>query len=164
MARPIESLDQIESKIREIASTHVDEMGGVISSLREIQMQLGYLPQATEELVAEVFNVSRAEIKGVISFYSDFTRSPEAETKIRVCSAEACQAVGARELIASLEASLSVKMGDTSTDQKVSLVPVYCLGLCSVGPAAMVQDRLVGHATCDRVLNASSVRDSGESR
>lgn len=132
----------------------VGRTGGLISALHEVQRVHGFLPEETEAEAAEAFNLTRAEVKGVISFYHDFKRAPQGKTVVRVCAAEACQAAGGRDFIAAVEKKLAVKMGETSASKDVTLEPVYCLGLCSTAPAAMVADRLVGMADADKIEKA----------
>lgn len=129
----------------------VGRTGGLIKALHAVQEEIGHLPAETEATAAEVFNLSRAEIKGVISFYADFHREPKGDVVIRVCAAEACQAAGGRSLCSALEEKLSLKLGETSAEKDLTLEPVYCLGLCSVAPAAMVGDRLVARASAESV-------------
>ncbi|MDE0179050.1 MAG: NAD(P)H-dependent oxidoreductase subunit E, partial [Gammaproteobacteria bacterium] len=93
---------EIESKpddlAREIARQHRDRVGGVLIALREIVRRFGYVSRTQEHDVAEVFNLSRAEVRGIVSFYHDLKTKPQPPISVRVCQAEACQSVGAREL------------------------------------------------------------------
>ena len=63
---------------------------------------------------------------------------------LKLCRAEACQAAGADALVARAEARLGVALGDTTADQRVTLEPIYCLGLCATAPSAMLDGRVVG--------------------
>lgn len=139
-------MTEIETSLSALIEPHVGETGGLISALRAAQAAIGYLPAETEKVAAEAFNLSRAEVKGVISFYADFRRAPAGRTVVRVCAAEACQAAGARGLQAELERKHGVACGETSASGDLTLEPVYCLGLCSAAPAAMVDETLVGRA------------------
>lgn len=143
-------------QIADIIQPHLGQTGGVLSALRAIQEEMGYLPGNTETVVADQFNLSRAEVKGIISFYSDFRRQPVGAAHIRLCAAEACQAVGGRELVQKCEKAFDLKMGNTAQDGTTTLEPVYCLGLCSVGPAAMVNDHLIGYADESRIKDMAS--------
>jgi formate dehydrogenase subunit gamma len=128
--------------------------GGLISALRAVQDAHGFLPDETDAAAAKAFNLSRAEVKGVISFYHDFHRQPKGEVVVRVCAAEACQAAGGRQFITDLEKKLALKLGETAAAKDVTLEPVYCLGLCSTGPAAMVGGKLVGMADAEKIEKA----------
>ncbi len=131
-----------------IASRHVDRTGGVLRALRDIVLERGHVSRADEHVVADVFNLSRAEVRGIVSFYHDLKTTPQPPVQVRVCQAEACQSVGARELTARVEAHLGVRLGEAS--ETVSVDPVYCLGLCAQGPSMMVNGRPVVRAdVCD---------------
>lgn len=136
----------------------VGRAGGLIAALRAVQAARGFLPPETEAAAAEKFNLSRAEVKGVISFYADFRRAAPGRTVVRVCAAEACQAQGGRMLKAEVERRLALKTGSTSPGGDVTLNQVYCLGLCSVGPSAMIDGRLMAKATADKILAVVDAR------
>lgn len=140
--------------IASIIESYVGRTGGLITALHAVQKAHGYLPPETEAVAADAFNLSRAEVKGVISFYHDFKREPQGKVVVRVCAAEACQAVGGRELVAGLEKKFALNMGETSASKDLTLEPVYCLGLCSCGPSAMVGEKLVAFANTDKIANA----------
>jgi len=137
-----------------IIEPFVGKTGGLISALHAVQKAHGFLPPETEAQAAEAFNLTRAEVKGVISFYHDFKRTPQGKTVVRLCAAEACQAAGGREFIAAVEKKYGLKMGETSASKDLTIEPVYCLGLCSCGPAAMVGDKLVGMADATKIEKA----------
>ena len=159
---PENKMTAVESKLASVMQEFVGKTGGLISALRQVQDQIGYLPQEAVNVGADAFNLSRAEVKGVISFYSDFHSAPKGRTVVRLCAAEACQAVGGRELQAGIEKKYALNMGETSASKDLTLEPVYCLGLCSCAPAAMVGDRLVGRADLERI--ATAVESHAEER
>jgi len=130
---------------------HAEETGGLISALRQVQQVLGHIPQEAVVVAADIFNLSQAEVRGVVSFYEDFHNEPLGRTVIRVCQAEACQAVGAVACTNHVATKLGVSLGETSDNGAVSLMPVYCLGLCATGPAIMVDGKPFGRAEGDRL-------------
>ena len=98
-------------------------------------------------VIAEALNLSRAEVHGVVTFYHDFRKAPAGRHVLKLCRAEACQAMGARRAgRRSAEARLGVDWHETTADGAVTLEPVFCLGLCACGPAAMVDGQLRGPA------------------
>ena len=133
--------------VRDICERWVGRIGAPISALREVAATLGAIEQAHMETVADVFNLSVAEVRGIVSFYSDLRTEPTGRRHIRLCQAEACQAVGARELTAAAQEKLGIALGETAADGSVSLEAVYCLGLCASGPSAMVDGRPLARAT-----------------
>lgn len=139
------------SDTRDVIAPHVGKVGGLISALRHIQDRYGHIPENAAEAAADLFNLSRAEIRGVVSFYDNFSDQPLGKTIVRVCQAEACQAVGARSCTQQASAALGVALGETREDGQVSLLPVYCLGLCASGPAVMIDGKPFGRAEGERL-------------
>src|SRR5262249_33227176 len=99
--------------------------------------EFGCIPEAATPLIAEALNLSRAEVHGVISFYHDFRRTPRGRHVVKLCRAEACQAMGGRKAAAALLKKLKIDWGQTTSDGAVTVEPVYCLGLCAAAPAAL---------------------------
>jgi formate dehydrogenase subunit gamma len=111
--------------------------------LHALQHEFGFVPPDAVPLVAERLNVSKAEVKGVVSFYSDFRTAPAGRHVVRLCRAEACQARGVDALAEHLARAHGLTPGGTAAG--VTLETAYCLGACASGPAALVDEsRLVG--------------------
>ncbi|WP_299347202.1 NAD(P)H-dependent oxidoreductase subunit E, partial [uncultured Maritalea sp.] len=125
----------MEKIIQEALSGHVGETGGLITGLRHVQERCGFVPSETVRIAAELFNISQAEVRGVISFYADFRDKKPGQHHIRLCVAEACRSVGARAIEEDLLNRFAVRMGETDAADFVTIEPVYCLGLCSCAPA-----------------------------
>ncbi len=125
--------------------------GPLIEVLHAIQAELGYVPPAAVPLVAAELNLSRAEVHGVVSFYHFFRSTPAGAHTVSVCRAESCQAVGAEALAAHARHRLGVDFHETTPDGRFSLEPVYCLGNCACSPAVMIDDRLHGKVTPERL-------------
>ena len=118
--------------------------GGLLPALHALVEAFGYVDERAVPLVADVFNLSRAEVTGVVSFYHDFRREPPGRHVVKVCRAEACQAMGCERLVAELEERLATPVDTTSADGAVSFETVYCLGNCALSPAALVDGKLFG--------------------
>ena len=130
-------------RFRTLIAHLVDETGGPVTALRAIQDDHGWIESQAIDVVADVFNLSRAEVRGLVEFYADFRTCPPADHAVAICQAEACQAAGSRALTRDLEERLGVRLGRTSEDRVVSLEPIYCLGLCARAPALTIDGRLV---------------------
>jgi formate dehydrogenase subunit gamma len=118
--------------------------GPLLPILHALQDTFGYIDKAAEPMIAEALNISRAEVHGVFTFYHDFRSEPAGRHVLKLCRAEACQAAGGDALAARAEARLGITLGGTTADGRVTLEPIYCLGLCSVSPSAMIDGRIVG--------------------
>jgi formate dehydrogenase subunit gamma len=123
--------------------------------LHDVQHAFGHVPEAALPVIASALNVTTAEVHGVVSFYHDFRDAPAGRHVVKICRAEACQAMGANDLADAAKARLGVDWHGTTTDGSVTLEPVYCLGLCACGPAALVDGVVVGRvdkARLDAIL------------
>ncbi|MYC60901.1 MAG: hypothetical protein F4X09_12020 [Gammaproteobacteria bacterium] len=138
--------------IRDLVAACVGQVGAPVTALRKIVDTHGHIEDEHVRIVADVFNLSLADVRGIVSFYADFRTSPRGRKHIRICQAEACQSVGSRALTKEMTEALGIALGDTSEDHAVSLDGVYCLGLCASGPCAMVNERILVHATREELL------------
>jgi formate dehydrogenase subunit gamma len=114
--------------------------GGLMPLLHAVKHDVGYIPEDSVEQIAKGFNLSRAEVHGVISFYHDFNTRPTGQHCVQICRAEACQSMGSRQIEAHAKKSLGIEYGETTEDGKVTLQPVYCLGNCACSPSIRIDD------------------------
>ena len=140
-------------RIDEILQAHAGLEGPLLPILHAVQAAFGHVPQAVLPQIAKALNISKAEVHGVVSFYHDFREAPAGRHVLKLCRAEACQAMGADRVAAGVKAALGVDWHGTTADGAVTLEPVFCLGLCACGPAAMLDGRLVGR--CDEARVAA---------
>lgn len=143
-----------DKKIEAIAAAHAGAADALVQILVEINRAFGHVPPETARVLSRFLNVSVADISGTISFYTDFRDSPPAQTIVRVCRAEACQAAGGRRLAEHARDRLGCDFGETAPDGAATLEAVYCFGNCALAPAAAVGPRLIGRATPDRLDRA----------
>jgi formate dehydrogenase subunit gamma len=132
----------------------------ILPALQALQERFGCVPEGAVGQVAAFLNVSVADVHGVLTYYPDLRTEPPAPVTVAVCAAEACQATGARELLAHLTRSAGGPPG-RSPDGLVEVREVYCLGNCALGPAVAVNGRLVGRASAasiDELLAAACER------
>jgi formate dehydrogenase subunit gamma len=137
--------------IREIALAHAGQPGALLPLLHAIQAEVGYIPPSGVPIVAEILNLSRAEVHGVITFYHLFRTEPPGAHTLYLCRAEACQSMGARELEAHAKDKLGVDFHQTTADGRLSLEPIYCLGNCACSPAVMIDRTVHGRVSPERL-------------
>ncbi|MGJ5181418.1 formate dehydrogenase subunit gamma [Bradyrhizobium oligotrophicum] len=128
----------------EIIAEHSKLEGATLPILHALQEAFGYVPEDAIPMIASALNLSRAEVYGVFTFYHDFRAKKAGRHVLKLCRAEACQAAGGDALAARAEAKLGIAIGNTTADDRVTLEPIYCLGLCATAPSAMIDGRLVG--------------------
>ena len=131
--------------------------------LHAIQDAIGYIPPDRVIDIASAFNLSRAEVHGVITFYHYFRTSPPARQVVQICRAEACQSMGGDALLAHAEQALGCKLHAHSSDGSFALEPVYCLGQCATAPSMMINEALharVTPARFDALLAMAKVKEA----
>ena len=141
------SLQEIVDKVIE---SHHGKVGALLPVLHSIQDKFGYVPKLAVPMIAQAMNLSRAEIHGVMSFYHDFRSEPAGGNIIHLCRAEACQAMGARELEQHVMERLGIGYGETTADGLVTLEPVYCLGNCACTPTIRINDDIHARVTAQK--------------
>lgn len=120
----------------------------LVQILQAIVMRHGWIPEDTIRQLAAELNLSRADVYGVVNYYHDFRTRPPGEHIVKICQAEACQAMGSRALTDHARESLRADMHGTHND--VTLEPVYCLGNCACAPAVMIDNKTYGRITPER--------------
>ncbi|GAA0484583.1 formate dehydrogenase subunit gamma [Paractinoplanes deccanensis] len=137
--------------MRALVAAHRGDRGALLPILHRIQAEFGYVDSDVVPVLAAELNISRADVHGVVTFYSDFRSEPAGRTVLKLCRAEACQSVGAEQLVAHAERVLGIKTGQTTPDGSVTLEQVFCLGNCALGPAGQVNDRVRGRLSPARL-------------
>jgi len=125
--------------VKQVLAAHAGEEGALLEILIAVQEALGYVPPASLPTIAHALNLSRADVHGVVTFYHELRTTPPGRHVVKLCRAEACQAAGADALAAE------------ALGPDVTVEPVYCLGCCATGPAALVDGELVAPATLARL-------------
>ena len=129
------------TSVADILAEHAKREGPHLPVLHDVQKIFGYISEDAMREIAHALNLTRAEVYGVVSFYHDFRKEGETLPVIKLCRAEACKARGDEALIP-----------QTENQTRVKVEAVYCLGLCSVGPAAMIGDEVYARLNQERLV------------
>ena len=117
------------ASIADILAEHKGREGPLLPILHDVQKLFGYISEDAMREIASALNLTRAEVYGVVSFYHDFRKEAESRPVLKLCRAEACKARGVEALVPSAD-----------SQSRIKVEAIYCLGLCAVGPSAMVGD------------------------
>lgn len=139
------------AQVQDILTAHAGMEGPLLPILHAVQAEFGHVPQDALPVIAKSLNLSRAEVHGVMSFYHDFREEPAGRHVVKLCRAEACQAMGADRVADHAKRVLGVDFHGSTADGAVTLEPIFCLGLCACAPAAMVDGKLVGRVDEARI-------------
>lgn len=141
-----------ESKqIDDILTQHLAEREELLPVLQEIQEKVGYLSAESMEQVARFFNLPKAEIYGLVSFYKKFRRKPPGKYPIEVCNGTACYLLGGPFILDALTRELHIKSGETTEDQTYSLDEASCFGCCNAAPVVKIAGDVYSRMTPGRV-------------
>ena len=141
------------TKLKETIKPFAEIKGGLMPALHAIQGMEGHISKDAISELAHTFNHSKAEVLDVLTYYDDFTLEPSGDHVIRVCGAEACQSRNSKELTDQLTNHFDLNLGETTSDSKITLKEVFCLGNCALGPSVMINETVIGEADKDKVLN-----------
>lgn len=131
-----------EQTTRDIVAQFDGKPEMLVQILQAIVSRFGWVPSETIRELAEELNLSRADVHGVVEYYHDFRTEEPGTHIVKICQAEACQAMGSRELTEHAKKTLTVDLHETNND--VTLEPVYCLGNCACSPAVMIDGKTYG--------------------
>lgn len=134
-------LDDAEALVERWLDRHGTGRDQLLPLLHAVQEEIGHVDDTLVPAIAAGLNLTRADVHGVLTFYHDFRRQPAGRHVVKLCRAESCQARGGGVIEAAASERLGVAMGETRRDGQVTLEPVYCLGLCAIGPNALVDGR-----------------------
>lgn len=152
----LQAKDALSTRVEEIIGQSRALEGSLLPILHDVQHEFGHIPSEVLPLIADALNISNAEAHGVVSFYHDFRREPAGRHVLKLCRAEACQSMGSDSVSSSLQALLGAEMGETSADGAVTIEAVYCLGLCSCAPAAMLDGVPIGRLNDEKIIDIIS--------
>lgn len=150
MSPTVAPLDAAE--VSAIIQQNMHLEGPLLPILHDIQAAFGCVPDAARAPIADALNITQAELHGVISFYHDFRSEPAGKRVVKICRAEACQAMGANEMSEAVLSALGLQWNETVPDGTITVEPIYCLGLCACAPAAMIDGKVRGRVTADALL------------
>jgi formate dehydrogenase subunit gamma len=128
------------TSIADIIAEHAHREGPLLPILHDVQKAFGHVSEDAMRDIAQALNLTRAEVYGVVSFYHDFRKEAETRPILKLCRAEACKARGVDALVPIAE-----------NQSRVKVEAVYCLGMCSVGPAALVGDQVIARLDATRL-------------
>lgn len=141
----------LTSRVEEILDAHTGQEGALLPILHAVQEAFGYVPEEALPQIAQHQNISKAEAYGVMTFYHDFRSMPAGRHVLKLCRAESCQAMGANALHNQVQEKLGLDWHETSPDGRITLEPIFCLGLCACGPSAMIDGKVVGRITPEKL-------------
>lgn len=154
----LELSSKTEKKLIAIATKHAEEGGNVISILQDTQDAFGYIPEDAVRWFSRKLGIPESRFYGVMTFYSQFHLKPRGKNVITACCGTACHVKGSERIINNLKRELSLPEGeDTTGDKEFTVEKVACIGTCSMAPAVVINKKIYGKMTSDRLLRMIKV-------
>lgn len=141
---PLPSADKRWRLVEATVRRHGAEGHALIESLHTVQESFGYLDEAALRYVAAALSLPLSKVYGVATFYQFFTLKPQGEHNCVVCMGTACYIKGAPGLLEAVGSKFNVKPGQTTADNKLSLLTARCVGSCGIAPAVVFDGSVVG--------------------
>lgn len=141
----------LDTQIDEVLSHFVGERSELIPILQRVQEVLGYLPEESMKRIAQFVDVPECTVFGTATFYTQFKFKPVGRNVIKVCRGTGCYVKGAPRLLDEIEKELGIKDGETTPDMEYTLETVACFGSCALAPVMVVNDRVYGRVTPDKI-------------
>jgi NADH-quinone oxidoreductase subunit E len=124
-----------------------DGRAASIGALKIVQQHRGWVSDEAIPVVAQAIGISAADLEGVATFYSLIFRRPVGRHVIKICDSISCFLTGYGDVKSALEKKLGIQFGETTGDDRFTLIPICCLGACDRGPTLMIDDTLHGNVT-----------------
>lgn len=140
-----------EGRLSEILSTYSGNESELITILQKVQQEFGYVPEFAIKEIAEFLRLPEVTVFGVTTFYAQFKLIPTGRNIVRVCRGTACHVRGGARILREVEKQLGIKPSETTPDLEYSLETVACIGACALSPAMVINDRVHGRITPQRV-------------
>ncbi|WWO95190.1 MAG: NADH-quinone oxidoreductase subunit NuoE [Candidatus Dasytiphilus stammeri] len=133
-----------QSEIEQEKKNYENTRSVVVEALKIVQKYRGWVSDDAIEAIAQILNISANDIEGIATFYSSIFRSPVGRHIIRYCDSYVCYMNGYEKIQYLLEKILKIKIGQTTSDKRFTLLPTSCLGYCDKSPALMIDDNMYG--------------------
>ncbi len=155
----LEDKKNIDDRVDAVLAAYTGEQSELIPILQQVQQVLGYLPEEAMCRIARFVDVPDCSVFGTATFYTQFKFAPVGRNVIKVCRGTGCYVKGAPRLLDELEKELSIRDGETTPDMEYTLETVACFGSCALAPVMVVNDRVYGRVTPDKVGDILKNRD-----
>ncbi|MFZ3150549.1 MAG: NADH-quinone oxidoreductase subunit NuoE [Anaerolineaceae bacterium] len=147
------SLDEKETieKVNQIVSSIGNARSDLIPILQTVTNEIGYISQTAVKQISLQLRLPTKEILSVATFYRMLSTEPRGKHVVQFCESAPCHIAGGREVFNALKQALQLEPGQTSPDNKWTLLTTSCLGVCGVGPVIIVDTHIHGNVQADQV-------------
>jgi NADH-quinone oxidoreductase subunit E len=149
----------VAAKVDGVLASFTGQKAELIPILQQVQQSLGYLPEEAMSRIAAFVDVPECTVYGIATFYAQFKLVPTGRNVVKVCRGTGCYVKGAPRILEELEKKLGINAGETTADLEYTLETVACFGSCALAPVVVLNDRVYGRMTTDRVKKIIGDKD-----
>ena len=150
----INSLSEEEINAIEEEVSHLpDRKSAAIEALRIVQSHRGWVSDTTLAAIAQQLGMSSAELDSIATFYNLIHRQPVGRHVIMMCDSVSCYVMGCEKVHRTICDHLKVAPGETTEDERFTVLPIVCLGACENAPVVMIDDELIENISSDSVAD-----------
>jgi NADH-quinone oxidoreductase subunit E len=149
-----------DKEVDQILASYKGDEGELIPILQKVQQAFSYVPEQAITRIARFLHIPEVTVFGVTTFYAQFKLVPTGRNIIRICRGTACHVRGGARILTEVESQLGIKPGETTPDLEYSLETVACIGACALSPAMVINDKVYGRLTPQKVKEILSDRGS----
>lgn len=147
---------ELTKEIEHYVNQYGNDRSALLPILQAIQKKYTYISSFAQQEVARLLDIHPVEVFGVISFYSFLSSEPKGKNIIRLCKTIVCDIMGKEDVEKAIVEATKTNFGSTSRDNNFSLEYTNCLGMCDIGPAMMVNDKVYTRLTPEKVTEIIS--------
>ena len=148
-----ETTGELEDRINEIASHYAQHRSAIMPALHLIQAERGYISRQSMEEVANILDIAPVQVYEVATFYHQFHTKPIGTYHLQVCTNVSCMLMGAECLVNRLEQNLNIACGETTSDTRITLSTVECLGSCDTAPVMQINNEAYSENLTEQKLD-----------
>ena len=145
--------DEEVSEIEEECAHLPDRQSAAIDAMMIVQRHRGWVSDESLAAIARLLGMSVENLDSIATFYNLIYRKPVGRHVVMVCDSVSCYVMGADGLRKQVEEHLGIGLGETTPDDRFTLLPIVCLGACDRAPTMMIDDELIGDVRSDRLAD-----------
>lgn len=136
--------DKTIKAILDLQKKYPEKRSALIPALHLAQGEVGYLPQETQQEVADLFELDLNEVTSVVTFYDMFFDKPVGKHLIHVCKNVSCMLRGGDGILNGICQRLKIQPRETTADGEFTVIPSECLAACDRAPMILLDEKVIG--------------------
>jgi NADH:ubiquinone oxidoreductase subunit E len=139
-------------KLESVYARYIEQEGNAVSILQDIQNEFGYIPEENVYWIANKTGIAASMFFGIVTFYTQFYMTPRGENIVTACCGTVCHVKGSQRIISRINNDLKLREGeDTTKDGLFTLEKVNCIGACSIAPVVVINKKVHGKMSPEKM-------------